>query len=92
MNNSIVGREVHILFTEVLNDGETIRETVEAFESEDDAKASLKEFADEETEWVKNAHPDWKLSDGSDTFYEAYEEGRYYMSHAIAKVVMNVIK
>ena len=89
---SLVGKEVNVMFTEIYEDGSTVRESVETFESEEDAKKELQVFASEQDEWLKNNHPDWKREQGSETFYEAYEHDNYYASHAIAKIVKNVIK
>lgn len=87
----MVGDTVYVMFTEVYDDGSTIRETVQTFEKEESAKNELKLFAAEQDEWIKNNHPEWKREQGSDTFYEAYKKDEYYKSHSIAKVVMNVI-
>jgi hypothetical protein len=87
----MVGDTIYVMFTEVYDDGSTVRESVQTFEKEETAKNELKLFAAEQDEWIKNNHPNWIREQGSETFYEAYEKDAYYASHAIAKVVKTVV-
>lgn len=87
----MVGDTIYIMFTEVYDDGSTVRESVQAFEKEEAAKNELKLFAAEQDEWIEKEHPNWTREQGSETFYEAYEKDAYYASHAIAKVIKTVV-
>jgi len=90
---SIKGREVFILTTDWIDERSTIRQSVDSFENEEDAKAELKAFDEEVGDWVKNNRPIyWKRDGDGLTFIEYGKEGNYYDSHAVAKITKCVVK
>ncbi len=89
---SIKGKEVFVLTTDWLDDYSTIRQGVDTFEVENDAKAALKDFDTEVGAWVNKNNPDWKREGDGETFVEYGKEGNYYDSHAVAKITKCVVK
>ena len=66
------GETVYTLFTEIVEDGSTVRQTVECYEHREDACEELEMVAQEETERLGKQHPDWVMAAGSDTYFECW--------------------
>lgn len=90
--DSIKGKETFILTTDWIDDYSTIRQGVDAFEKEEDAKKALKDFDDEVNDWVKTTRPSWEREGDGKTFVEYGKPGYYFDSHAVGKITKCVIK
>ena len=88
----MVGNMVYVLFTEIVEDGCTVRQTVEVYERKEDACEELKMIALDEAERLGNQRPDWKMADGSETYFECCKDDDLHNNHSTAKIVANVIK
>ena len=86
------GKEVYVLFTEVVEDGCTVRQAVESFENQEDAREELELNAQEETKRCGEQHPDWKMACGSPDYFECCKDDDLHNNHSTAKIVKNVIK
>jgi hypothetical protein len=89
---SIKGKDIFVLTTDWLDDYSTIRQGVDTFENEDEAKAALKDFDEEVGAWVKENSPDWNREGDGITFVEYGKEGNYFDSHAVGKITKCVVK
>jgi hypothetical protein len=89
---SIKGKDIFVLTTDWLDDYSTIRQGVDTFENEDEAKAALKDFDEEVGAWVKENNPDWNREGDGITFVEYGKEGNYFDSHAVGKITKCVVK
>ena len=88
----LVGNTVYVLFTEIVEDGSTIRQTVDVYGDKEKACEDLEDFAQDETKRLGNEHTDWVMADGSDTYFECCKDGDLHNNHSTAKIVANVIK
>ena len=86
------GKTVYTLFTEIVEDGCTVRQTVECYEDKADAVNELEMVAQDETERCGKEHPDWQMAVGSDTYFECCKEDDLHRNHSTAKIVANVVK
>lgn len=89
---SIKGKEVFVLTTDWLDDYSTIRQGVDTFESEEEARDGLKAFDDEVGAWVEKNNPTWNREGDGVTFVEYGKEGNYFDSHAVGKITKCVVK
>ena len=89
---SIKGKDIFVLTTDWIDDFSTIRQGVDTFENEDEAKAALKDFDEEVGVWVKEYNPDWNREGDGITFVEYGKEGNYFDSHAVGKITKCVVK
>ena len=92
MQESIKGKEVFVLTTDWIDDFSTIRQGVDTFEKEEEAKAALKDFDEEVGAWAKKNNPDWNREGDGITFVEYGKEGNYFDSHAVGKITKCVVK
>lgn len=88
----MVGKNVYVLFTEIIEDGCIVRQTVESYANHEDACVDLKMHALTETERLANEHPDWKMAKGSEDYFECCKEDDIHNNHSTGKIVMNTIK
>ena len=89
---SIKGQNLQVLTIDWVDDSSTIRQSVDTFENIEDAKKELKMFDEEVMEWKKNGHSNWKREGDGETFIEFGIPGKYFTSHAVAKITMCVVK
>jgi hypothetical protein len=89
---SIKGKNIFVLTTDWIDERSTIRQGVDTFEKENEAKAALKAFDAEVNDWVNTTHPSWNREGDGETFVEYGEQGYYFDSHAVAKITKCVIK
>ena len=85
------GKEIYVMFQEIVEDGSTVRQTVDTFENQEDAQAELEGIAQEETERLAKEHNDWKMAAGSPDYFECAGDD-YYNNHSTAKIVKSVIR
>ena len=88
----MVGENIYVLFTEIVEDGCTVRQTVESYEKHEDACEDLEMHAREETERLAKEHPDWVMATGSEDYFECCKEDDLHNNHSTGKIVMNTIK
>jgi hypothetical protein len=89
---SIKGKDIFVLTTDWIDDCSTIRQGVDTFENENDAKAELKVFDNEVKAWVNSTRPIWVREGDGLTFVEYGEPGHFFDSHAVAKITKCVVK
>lgn len=80
------GDEVFVLTIDWIDDYETIRQGVDTFKTEEEAKAALKAFDEEAGAWVEKNNPSWVREGDGETFVEYGKPDNYYDSHAVGKV------
>lgn len=88
----MVGDSIYILFTEIIEDGCTVRQTVEAFEKQEDAREELERCAQDETVRCGKQHPDWKMATGSADYFECCNDDDLHNNHSTAKIVLSIVK
>lgn len=86
------GKELFVLTTDWIDDCSTIRQGVDAFESEEEAREGLKMFDDEVTAWAEINHPDWVREGDCITFIEHVKPENSYESHAVGKITKCIVK
>ena len=89
---SIKGKNIFVLTTDWIDDCSTIRQGVDTFENEDEAKAALHVFDVEVKSWTEKNRPSWKREGDGEAFVEYGKPKCYFDSHAIAKITKCVIK
>lgn len=86
------GQEVFVLFVEIIENGGTVRQSVESFEKQNDAREELELNAQEETVRCAKEHPNWVMSAGNPDYFECCDANDLHNNHSTAKIVRNVIK
>jgi hypothetical protein len=87
----MVGDNIYVLTTDWIDECSTIRQGVDTFEKEDDAKAALKVFDEEVNGWIPS-NGSWKREGDGITFVEYGVEGDYFCSHAVGKITKCTVK
>lgn len=76
------GKNIFIVQTDFLNDGENCSYQLEAFQDKEDAQKYFNELVTKEKEDIKDRE-DWVVDEDSDTLFEAYEDGYYSDNHSV---------
>lgn len=76
------GKNIFIVQTDFLNDGENCSYQLEAFQDKEDAQKYFNELVTKEKEDIKDRE-DWVIDEDSDTLFEAYEDGYYSDNHSV---------
>lgn len=84
------GEEVFVLIQDLVEDKSTVRQSVDVFPSQDEARVALTKLAEEERPRLQAEKPSWKISQ-SDDFFEACDESDMYNNHYTIKVVKSVV-
>lgn len=76
------GKNIFIVQTDFLNDGENCSYQLQAFQDKEDAQKYFNELVTKEKEDIKDRE-DWVVDEDSDTLFEAYEDGYYSDNHSV---------
>ena len=76
------GKNIFIVQTDFLNDGENCSYQLEAFQEKEDAQKYFNELVTKEKEDIKDRE-DWVVDEDSETSFEAYEDGYYSDNHSV---------
>lgn len=76
------GKNIFIVQTDFLNDGENCSYEIQAFQDKEDAQKYFNELVTKEKEDIKDKE-DWVISEDSETSFEAYEDGYYSDNHSV---------
>lgn len=85
------GDEVFVLIQDLVEDKSTVRQSVDVFPSQDEARVALTELAEQERPRLQAERPNWKISVPADDFFEACDESDMYNNHYTIKVVKSVV-
>lgn len=83
------GKNIFIVQTDFLNDGENCSYQLEAFQDKEDAQKYFNELVTKEKEDIKDRE-DWVVDEDSETLFEAYEDGYYSDNHSV--ISLKIIK
>ena len=76
------GKNIFIVQTDFLNDGENCSYQLEAFQDKEDAQKYFNELVAKEKKDIKDRE-DWVVDEDSETLFEAYEDGYYSDNHSV---------
>ena len=76
------GKNIFIVQTDFLNDGENCSYQLQAFQDKKDAQKYFNELVTKEKEDIKDRE-DWVVDEDSETSFEAYEDGYYSDNHSV---------
>ena len=85
------GDVIVVITIDWIDDYSTVRQSVDTFKTEEEAKAVLKAFDEEAGALVKKNNPNWEREGDGETFVEYGKPGNYYDSHAVAKITKCVV-
>lgn len=80
------GKNIFIVQTDFLNDGENCSYQLQAFQDKEDAQKYFNELVTKEKEDIKDKE-DWEISEDSETSFEAYEDGYYSDNHSVVTLI-----
>lgn len=84
------GKIVYTLKIHEVSDYEELNNRVEVFEKLDDAEKALKEFVDDNKQYVEKN--DWYVNINTDMDFEAYLDGEYLGNHIVVSIEEQIIK
>jgi len=76
------GKNIFIVQTDFLNDGENCSYQLEAFQDKEDAQKYFNELVTKEKKDIEDRE-DWVIDEDSETLFEAYEDGYYSENHSV---------
>lgn len=76
------GKNIFIVQTDFLNDGENCSYQLQAYQEKEDAQKYFNELVTKEKEDIKDRE-DWVVDEDSETSFEAYEDGYYSDNHSV---------
>lgn len=76
------GKNIFIVHSDVVNDGENCSYQMKAFQDQKDAQKYFNELVKKEKKEIKG-NEDWIIDEDSETSFEAYEEGYYSDNHSV---------
>ena len=79
------GKNIFIVQTDFLNDGENCSYQLEAFQDKEDAQKYFNELVTKEKKDIKDRE-DWVVDEDSETSFEAYEDGYYSDNHSVVSL------
>ena len=76
------GKNIFIIQTDFLNDGENCSYQLQAYQEKEDAQKYFNELVTKEKKDIKDRE-DWVVDEDSETSFEAYEDGYYSDNHSV---------
>lgn len=86
------GKEIYVMFQEIVEGGSTIRQTVDSFENQEEAQAELESLAKEERKCIDTERSGWEIAEGSPDYFEAVLSDDIHNNHSTIKIVKTVVR